>query len=151
MKPALKYRSVSLDQWRGWAMILVLINHSLKHTGYVEGLGRAGVNLFFVISGYLTAKSLLSISRKGDENLFILPLKRLWRLYPVCLFYIVVVYLLVEVTDVPRSAHLNVFLPFYANYINGFHWISHLWSIACELHFYLISPFFLFLEAVRVS
>jgi len=63
-------RVSNLDQWRGWALIFVLVNHGLKWTGAVEGLGRAGVNIFFVISGILTALSLDSL-RKRNQNIFL--------------------------------------------------------------------------------
>lgn len=50
--------SVALDQWRGMALILVLISHGFYFTGRVAGAGRIGVNLFFFISGILTFRSL---------------------------------------------------------------------------------------------
>src|SRR4051794_30735148 len=50
--------SASLDQWRGLALVLVLISHSLYFTSRVHGIGRVGVNLFFFISGILVFRSL---------------------------------------------------------------------------------------------
>ena len=46
--------SAALDQWRGLALVLVLISHGLFFTSRVPGervpgLGRVGVNLFFFI------------------------------------------------------------------------------------------------------
>ena len=50
--------SIALDQWRGFALILVLFQHALFFTNRVSGLGRIGVNLFFFISGILVYRSL---------------------------------------------------------------------------------------------
>ena len=50
--------SVTLDQWRAIALILVLISHGLYFTNLVNGVGRVGVNLFFSISRILPCRSL---------------------------------------------------------------------------------------------
>ena len=57
--------SIALDQWRGLALVLVLISHGFYFTDRVNGLGRVGVNLFFFISGILVFRSLSRIAR-GD-------------------------------------------------------------------------------------
>jgi hypothetical protein len=50
--------SVALDQWRGLALVLVLISHGFFFSDCVHGIGRVGVNLFFFISGVLVFRSL---------------------------------------------------------------------------------------------
>ena len=50
--------SIALDQWRGLALIMVLISHGFFFTNRVNGIGRIGVNLFFFISGILVFRSL---------------------------------------------------------------------------------------------
>src|ERR1035438_2389048 len=50
--------SIALDQWRGLALVLVLISHGFFFTDRVNGIGRVGVNLFFFISGILVFRSL---------------------------------------------------------------------------------------------
>ena len=52
--------STALDQWRGLALVFVLISHGFYFTGRVHGIGRVGVNLFFFISGVLVFRSLTS-------------------------------------------------------------------------------------------
>ena len=50
--------SVALDQWRGLALVFVLVSHGFYFTERVHGIGRVGVNLFFFISGVLVFRSL---------------------------------------------------------------------------------------------
>ena len=52
--------SIALDQWRGLALLLVLISHGFFFTDRVNGIGRVGVNLFFFISGILVFRSFLA-------------------------------------------------------------------------------------------
>jgi len=133
-------RFASLDQWRGWAMVLVLINHALKSSGWVEGLGRTGVNLFFVISGLLTAMSLLSIQRKRQSIWLQLPARRLWRLWPTLGGFVLVVFFLRPLLWPDESLDALPALLFFANYAPHSPPFSHLWSISCEMQFYLVSP-----------
>jgi peptidoglycan/LPS O-acetylase OafA/YrhL len=44
--------SIALDQWRGLALLMVLISHGFFFTDRVNGIGRVGVNLFFFISAF---------------------------------------------------------------------------------------------------
>src|SRR5215469_4204546 len=50
--------SIALDQWRGFALLLVLVSHGFFFTNMVNGIGRIGVNIFFFISGILVFRSL---------------------------------------------------------------------------------------------
>lgn len=139
-------RSQTLDQWRGWAMVLVLINHGLKHTGWVEGLGRSGVNLFFVISGMLTAYSLISANRKNQNYFVLLPAKRLWRLYPVLLIYLVITIFWAKALGLSPNPNITPIYPLVINYTEMGFGVWHLWSVACEMHFYILSPFLFYLS-----
>ena len=49
--------SIALDQWRGLALVLVLISHGFFFTDRVNGIGRVGVNLYFFISGILVFRT----------------------------------------------------------------------------------------------
>src|SRR5438477_10763337 len=75
--------SASLDQWRGLALVLVLISHGFYFTGKVYGIGRVGVNLFFFISGILVFRSLAKQrgTTKWQRGLGFVK-RRLRRLYP---------------------------------------------------------------------
>src|ERR1017187_3206295 len=78
--------SIALDQWRGLALILVLISHGFFFTDRVNGIGRVGVNLFFFISGILVFRSLSRAKAKTDwERAKSFWGRRLRRLYPAML------------------------------------------------------------------
>ena len=81
--------SVALDQWRGLALVLVLISHGFLFTGRVNGLGRVGVNLLFFISGILVFRS-LARSRAAShwERTRSYWWRRFRRLYPALIAYV---------------------------------------------------------------
>ena len=81
-------RAAALDQWRGLALVLVLIAHAFHETHLVDGLGRVGVNLFFLISGILVFRSLSRASLRGDRAIVVsFWRRRLRRLYPAMLAF----------------------------------------------------------------
>ena len=129
-----------LDQWRGLALIYVIINHGFKHTGYVEGLGRSGVNLFFLISGLLTFISLKSLARREKNYFILLPVKRAWRIIPTLLIYTCLTILINGM--IWGEYHWDEF--FYGFIADSSKpvlvGVGHLWSIAVEMKFYLLSP-----------
>src|SRR5438477_9498680 len=118
----------SLDQWRGLALVFVLISHGFHETGRVPGIGRAGVNLFFFISGILVYRSL----SRGPQT-FLTGAKWFWirrtkRLVPAKYFYLLCISLVVlflpwpTITpDFQRSffAGLPSALLYYRNYYVG--------------------------------
>lgn len=146
--------STALDQWRGLALVFVLVSHGFYFTGRVNGLGRVGVNLFFFISGVLVFKSLTS-HRDATHWQRTLQFwkRRLRRLYPAMAVYVLamipVVYALRNVPgaitpSMPEYFHSAPFALLYAiNYwpSGGAAWsLGHLWSLACEMQFYLLAP-----------
>lgn len=140
MEDLKKNRFENLDQWRAWALIFVLVNHGFKHTGLVEGLGRSGVNLFFVISGMLTAMSIQSLNRRGLNYFVALPVKRFWRLVPTLIIFFVLVYYYLKLMGHPNDSP-DFLYAFYANYAAERRFgLNHIWSVSCEMHFYLLSP-----------
>jgi peptidoglycan/LPS O-acetylase OafA/YrhL len=146
--------SIALDQWRGLALVLVLISHGFFFTNRVNGIGRVGVNLFFFISGILVFRSL---SRTRAATAWTRTKSFWWRrfrrLYPALLSYSVV--MLVGVWWLQRLPHLPprsdfdsylrawpVALVYGTNYYTQESPLSlgHLWSLACEMQFYLVAP-----------
>ena len=145
--------SVALDQWRGLALLLVLISHGLYFTGRVHGIGRVGVNLFFFISGVLVFRSL----SKGTAAGFNALAKDFWwrrlkRLYPALAAYLLAmipITVLLQGYSAQPYSDLGSFLrtmPFGLVYIvnylpfQGPMSIGHLWSVSCEMQFYLLAP-----------
>jgi peptidoglycan/LPS O-acetylase OafA/YrhL len=145
--------SAALDQWRGLALVLVLISHGFFFTGRVHGLGRVGVNLFFFISGVLVFRSLAKAAGRPARALTVNFWKRrLRRLYPALVAYLLAMlpltFLLQNRSSLPHS-DLESFLkgvPFALAYVINY-WppqssmsLGHLWSVSCEMQFYLIAP-----------
>ena len=140
--------SLALDQWRGLALLLVLAAHGFALTNRAWGLGRIGVNLFFFISGILVFRSLVpgigDSPRKWAVSFW---RRRLRRLLPAFLVYVAAMIPVVALMEGPDGlAHFGWSLPytltFTANYPVGIHLSQHhLWSLCCELQFYLLAPF----------
>src|SRR5262245_36351473 len=73
-----------LDGLRGMAILLVLLSHFSDDTSYEKyfKLGWTGVDLFFVLSGFLITGILLDTKKeKGYYRVFIL--RRVLRIFPV--------------------------------------------------------------------
>jgi peptidoglycan/LPS O-acetylase OafA/YrhL len=114
--------------------------------------GDMGVDLFFVISGYLIGTILLSEYRKtGRIQVRRFYLRRFLRLTPV--YAVAMLVGLYFVHDIPREAILMEFPPFmnadnmWANflYVNNFipvnrQYMGWCWSLAIEEQFYLLLP-----------
>jgi peptidoglycan/LPS O-acetylase OafA/YrhL len=145
--------SIALDQWRGLALVLVLISHGFFFTDRVNGIGRVGVNLFFFISGILIFRS-LSRSRAATawERTRSYWWRRLRRLYPALLAYVLVMvplaWLLQHRPNLPPASDFGSYLRTMPlaltatiNYSDSASWsLGHLWSVACEMQFYLLAP-----------
>ncbi|HTX21690.1 MAG TPA: acyltransferase [Candidatus Aquilonibacter sp.] len=144
--------SIALDQWRGLALVLVLISHGFFFTDRVNGIGRVGVNLFFFISGILVFRSLSRTRAKTDlARAKSFWWRRLRRLYPAVIAYVLamlpVVWLLQHRPGLPPDSDLGSYVRaipvaiFYgANYFETPMSLGHLWSLGCEMQFYLLAP-----------
>ena len=144
--------SIALDQWRGLALLLVLISHGFFFTNRVNGIGRVGVNLFFFISGILVFRSLSRTSAKTDfERAGSFWLRRLRRLYPAMLAYALVmmlpVWLFQHRPNLPPMSDFATYIKalplavtYTMNYFEAPMSLGHLWSLACEMQFYLLAP-----------
>ena len=119
--------------------------------------GDMGVDLFFVISGYLIGTILLREYRKsGTLQIRRFYIRRFLRLIPV--YTVAMIVGLYFVHNIPREAVLMEFPPFmnannmWANflYVNNFlpinrQYMGWCWSLAIEEQFYLILPGFILL------
>ncbi|MDB6016883.1 MAG: lipase/acylhydrolase, GDSL-like [Pedosphaera sp.] len=144
----------SLDQWRGLALVLVLISHAYHVTGRVPGIGRAGVNLFFFISGILVFRTLSRGPQGKLAGAKYFWVRRTKRLVPAKYFYLFGMALLVLIavprliSPAAREAFFSALpssLLYYRNYFGSEdNLTSHLWSVACEMQFYLLAPLIFF-------
>jgi len=141
-------RARGLDTLRAIAILLVLMSHycgyvSGKPTfGCIGGAGWAGVDLFFVLSGYLIGNQILSaIARKEDFSLKAFFAKRLLRTLPNYYVVLAVYLLLPDWLNGSSTAPLWRFLTFTQNFGLGYgQTFTHSWSLCIEEQFYLALP-----------
>src|SRR5262245_10492973 len=146
--------SIALDQWRGLALLLVLVSHGFYLTGRVHGIGRVGVNLFFFISGILVFRSLSRSRAAGAwERTRSFWWRRFRRLYPAMISYTLAMlgvtwllrnqYHVLPQSDVGSYVKaIPLALGYVINYVTDRAPMSlrHLWSLACEMQFYFVAP-----------
>jgi peptidoglycan/LPS O-acetylase OafA/YrhL len=154
-KVRLSYRP-SLDGIRGVAVLMVMAHHA----GLARG-GFLGVDVFFVLSGYLiTALLMQEWERTGSISLRNFYARRALRLLPALLV------LLAALLVAPRLFGLGDFVPwrqalivlsYWPNWASAFgiinlYVLSHTWSLGIEEQFYLLWPPLLsLLLALRVG
>jgi len=145
---------VMLDQWRGIALILVLINHGFHHTGWVHGLGRMGVNLFFFISGLLVYRSLIKLDHLPSKKLWLIFVKkRFRRLVPALAAFLLLVSLvyLYQFGEFPFR-QVGISATWLSCYFGTGNPTGHLWSISVEMQFYFLSPvLYVFFRRKKIS
>lgn len=159
---AVRHDIPSLDGVRALSICIVILSHTrpllpakLAVSGlfrYLIGGGLHGVQIFFVISGYLITTLLLSEYRRTrDISLRRFYLRRTLRIFPAFYVYLAVV-LLLSVTGLHREDP-STFLTA-ATYSIVYHphpqgWLlEHAWSLSIEEQFYLLWPVLL-LIAIR--
>jgi peptidoglycan/LPS O-acetylase OafA/YrhL len=136
-----------LDSLRAGAIGLVMIEHYARPIAHYvpTGAGSLGVNLFFVLSGYLIMSGLLRDREKQvgvSATLIPFYIKRFFRLFP--LYYAVLAILILFGVDRVRDGLLWHSL-YLSNIYPSFGGSSTIfWSLAVEEQFYLCLPFILF-------
>ena len=140
-------RLAPLDFLRSCAILLVFLFH-YSQQGARDWLrpfgqyGWAGVDLFFVLSGFLITAQLLKPITQGTKlslkDFFIRRSLRIWPNY----FVVVALYFLVpSFAEKDNLAPLWKFLTFTQNFNLSFGAFSHAWSLCIEEQFYLTLPF----------
>lgn len=139
----------SLDGIRAVAIILVM----LFHFYFLLEVGWIGVQLFFVLSGYLITSILL----ESKDSSLPLYLKRFYwrrslRIFPLYFLYLGAVGLLFIIAKQPPDfiSKLPYLLVYNYNHYPLFHSIAidttftHFWSLSLEEQFYLVWPIIIF-------
>jgi peptidoglycan/LPS O-acetylase OafA/YrhL len=144
----------ALDGLRGLAVLAVLFYHA---NGALTG-GYLGVDLFFVLSGFLITSLLLGEhERKGRIDLKAFWIRRARRLFPALLLLMVAIALYARFVAAPRQlggirADALATLGYVANWHSIFadksYWdlftaqspLEHTWSLAIEEQFYVVWP-----------
>ncbi len=146
---------------RGIAVLSVVLFHIWPD---VFGSGYLGVDVFFVVSGFVMAPRIAEIFQTGSsaeiiEKIIIFYRKRFWRLFPALAFTLTIssfmILLLTPLSFAGYSIKLgiaaifgsaNIFAyrfsgDYFSPKINAF---LHTWSLSAEEQFYLMTPLLLF-------
>ena len=181
-----KIRSNYIDDievLRAFAILLVVFHHA-KEMGYVLGIpftnefytyfgGGRGVDLFFVISGFVIAQSLLpKMQEVGNRSTFLREtvtfwIRRFWRLIPSAWLW-----LFIPVLFAISFNQSGVFGTFKGNFLGlaagilnvyNFYFISIIgceeylnsnfvhWTLSLEAQFYFVLPFILYFFRKRLA
>lgn len=150
-----------LDGLRCLAVLSVIFFH-LKIPGF--GVGWIGVNLFFVLSGYLITSILLA---DRDLQSGVIPFigrfyaRRCLRIFPLYYGYLVLNYLLLQVLSYlhPAENFEAVGYGWYLTYTQNFllgttsfklpGFLGHTWTLAIEEQFYLVWPLLVYCLSAR--
>lgn len=149
-------RISSIDIFRSVAIVTVV----LFHFNRTLPMGYLGVDLFFVISGFLIGNILTKNYKDGVQiNFFKFFLQRGFKVWPSYYTFFIIGSLLArflyhstapeEIVPINGSAR---YLFFYQNYKGPpFHWsFDHVWSLCIEEHFYILLPL-LFIVVQRIN
>jgi peptidoglycan/LPS O-acetylase OafA/YrhL len=146
-------RIPTLDGWRGVAILLVLAHHA-GYEHYPDqawaNMGSLGVDIFFVLSGYIiTTRLLEERSRSSTIDLRAFYIRRAFRILPLLLCYLTVICVLSFFVNLEiKPSQIIASLFFFRNYQLAAHpggfATGHFWSLSIEEHFYLFWPALLF-------
>jgi peptidoglycan/LPS O-acetylase OafA/YrhL len=161
----------ALDGVRGVAILAVLLFHFVAQTtatnsfervvNRVLNYGSLGVDLFFVLSGFLIT-GILYDARANPHYFRNFYMRRVLRIFPLYYFVLAVVFLVLPLVPALRETHLvslrehqwwawlyavNIYLSLKGAWALSY--IEHFWSLAVEEHFYLVWPFVVWLLAAR--
>jgi peptidoglycan/LPS O-acetylase OafA/YrhL len=142
-----------LDGLRGIAILSVIVHHQLTPFSLVGGF--LGVDLFFVLSGFLITGLLSAEFQKtGTISLRNFYVRRILRLGPALLLYLAACLLVTyhtQLMSVVRELKLiSLALAYSTNWRMAFDWDSSLdptaivWSLSIEEQFYLVWPLLFF-------
>jgi len=141
---------------RAIAVIVVVLFHF--DVGFISG-GFAGVDVFFVISGYLMTRIIFRELEKGTFSIFKFYVARANRIIPslviVCLVLLVIGWFILPPLEYKAlGKHVASSVIFLSNVIyfreSGYFdtgsnskWLLHTWSLSVEWQFYILYPIFL--------
>jgi peptidoglycan/LPS O-acetylase OafA/YrhL len=148
-----------LDGLRALAFFMVFA----FHTDYLP-FGWTGVQLFFVLSGFLITGILIEMKEQFAGKDFFIRFygRRVLRIFPVYYVYLLlfglIAAIVIDYELIPRDGKLVSFreqIPYALTYLYNFFYstdaakhtsmLSHFWSLAVEEQFYLIAPMLIFI------
>ncbi|HTP28458.1 MAG TPA: acyltransferase [Anaeromyxobacteraceae bacterium] len=160
--PTLGGHMPALDGVRGFAILIVLLYHFVAQTtvtnhleaviNWVLGFGFLGVNLFFLLSGFLIT-GILYDSRDDRRYFRNFYMRRVLRIFPLYYAVLVTVFLILPLIPSLRGSEIvglrehqlwawlygvNVYLSMKGGWVLSY--VEHFWSLAVEEHFYFVWP-----------
>ncbi len=145
-----------LDSVRGLAVLLVLVHNTdiypSLHLGFIAENGWMGVDLFFVLSGFLITGILIDTKQSEGyfKNFYARRCLRIWPLYFSALLFMLVIVPLLRPSEFqtvfgPRSSPWWAFPLFLQNFFvpiptSAYGLLGVTWSLAVEEQFYLVWP-----------
>lgn len=144
----MKKRITQLDFLRGIAILLVLFRHH-RFNDTLQLIGWVGVDLFFVLSGFLISSLIYEEEKKtGAFSASRFLIRRGFKIYPIFYLFISISVVFILTSEYFFNYHKPDFFKrtliecfFLQNYSAGL-W-GHTWSLAVEEHFYLLICFLL--------
>jgi peptidoglycan/LPS O-acetylase OafA/YrhL len=153
-----------LDGIRGIAILLVFVFHAFKRASYftanpilnyiakLTSIGWIGVDIFFVLSGFLITSILLQ--KKGEKDYFKnFYARRVLRIFPLYYLMLGIIIASMSVLEPGSQTYILERLPFYLLYQQN--WLMAggdlpsiyllvTWSLAIEEQFYIFWPFLIY-------
>jgi peptidoglycan/LPS O-acetylase OafA/YrhL len=140
-----------LDSIRALAVLLVIISHWLPKLNILPW-GEIGVDIFFVLSGFLISAILFENKKAESLSLTSKPIilrnfiaRRTLRIFPVYYLVVIVHYFAADYTGTSVQENIGYYLLYASNILffitqklDGI--ASHFWSLAVEEQFYLVWP-----------
>ena len=172
-------RVPELDGLRGTAIFMVVVFHYLEQQGTAaQGgltpilqrlvlMGWSGVDLFFVLSGFLIGGILVD-ARSSPSYFKTFYTRRFFRIIPIYYLWVLAYVVLIGVAGSVLRARSNsgvimaLGTPIYSHFLFlqnlmvipfaglAGAWFAHLWSLAVEEQFYLVSPLVVRLLSARL-
>ncbi len=162
-----------LDGIRGLAILMVMFSHFIVVGGHLKGdnpferllkSGYLGVDLFFVLSGFLITGILID-SKQMPGYFRVFYIRRALRIFPLyygllAISWLTVVFITPQdkavLTGVDSMAWFwayasNIGMAVKGDWLNSPTWVGlgHFWSLAVEEQFYLVWPLLVFLLPVK--
>lgn len=138
----------SIHYMRGIAALLVVAFHLRSNLNGVYAQkdlgsllfssGSAGVDLFFIISGFIIALSTSSLKNSNPVDFIV---KRFFRIYPMLIISLIALFLIMP--DQSLMEYIRSAIPLHLNYHDeapffGFNSLMTAWTLTFELYFYLL-------------
>jgi len=160
LETAATSRALGPDLLRAVAILLVMLVHlpaeatPLPLAG-IQPYGWIGVDIFFVLSGYLIGNQLMAeAARRNAIDFKTFYMRRAFRILPAFLLVLAVYTLVPSLRDAPTMQSFWRFLTFTVNFgldprLGGA--FTEAWSLSVEEHFYLLLPLLVVLLKRRAT